>query len=194
MAYIQAEAILDRLRAILEAGAGDLRTIPADDYSGGLWGDLSPNEQSRRATYKPIAEASILGIAPHPSRCSVTSNVGLLAITIEVSVVRHVGPEHMAVDTLRDQVKALAVLDADVVSQALGYPGNLDRPTTGIVSGLLTHVESDIELALPSDGTGPGTVTTTHVFTGVVQTAPGVGPVPPTGAAFTEGFTLGFLS
>jgi len=172
MATIDADAILTRIRAVLEAGAGSLRTIASTRFDGGLWDDLDADEQSKRATYRPITEASITALAPHDARCSVLTNVGILAIEVTVKVVRHVGPEHMATDALRDDVKALAVSDADVIAQALGYPGNLDRATTGIISGLLAHESSDVELSLPSDASGPGTVTTSHQFTGAVQTAP----------------------
>ena len=111
-----------------------------------------------------------MSVEPHEARPSVICNVGILALEVSVAVTRHVGPEHMATDALRDDVKGLAVDDADVIAQALTYPGNLDRPTTGIVSGMLNHEGSAIVLTLPDDG--PGRVTTEHKFTGAVQTAP----------------------
>jgi len=175
MAYLNGDDILTRIREVLEQAAGSLRVIPTDTYHGGLWGDLSADEQSRRATWRPLTEARITSIEPHGARCSVTSNVGLLALEVEVLVTRHVGPEHMAQDTIRDFTSGAAATDADVVTQALGYPGAMDRATTGVVGGLLSYVSSETAIELATSDGSPGRLITTIIFGAVVQTAQATG-------------------
>ena len=71
MAYLDGEAILTRIRAVIEAGAGSLRTISPLTYDGGMYDDLDADEQSRRATVRPIVEATITGETPSPTRTTV---------------------------------------------------------------------------------------------------------------------------
>ena len=170
MATMDGDAILTRIRAVIEAGAGSFRLIATDRFDGGLWEDLDPEEQSKRATYRPIVEATITGQEPHESRPTVICNVGMIAIEVTIIITRHLGPEDKATDALRDNVKGLAADDADVLQQVLMYPGNLDRSTTGIVSGMLNWQASTLEVQLSDDAAGR--ILTEHTFTGIVQTAP----------------------
>lgn len=185
MATIDSRAILERIRAVIEANAGLLRAIDPERFEGGMWEDLDVEEQSKRATHRPIVEATITKNAPHEARGSVLCGVGLVAIEVTVLVTRHLGPQEKATDALRDAAKGLASDDADVIAQALGYPDNLDRATTGIVSGLLEWTGSEHEVSLGD--AEAGRVITEHTFTGAVQTAPQTVP-----REFGPGFDGGF--
>ena len=71
----------------------------------------------------------------------------------------------------RRTVKAAAVADADIVRQALSYPGNLATTSagtsTGIVTGMLSYIDSSIQVRFGGDV--GARVTSVHRLRGVVQ-------------------------
>ena len=172
MAYMDPDAILTAVRDVIQEAHGNSRTITANTYEGDLYAALAKDEQSRRALVKPRAEARIVSVARHEASPPVKGNLGLYAIEIEVLLIRHLNFEHRTGDAARDDVRALAVRDADVLRQALEYPGNVTQTAggtnTGLVSGMLRYVDSDVGDVELADG-DPGLVTTTHTFTGTVK-------------------------
>lgn len=151
MANLDSDAILTRIRAVLETAAGSLRTIGSTAYDGGLYDGQDPNESSRRAAFRPVTEASITTVERHEASPPWKSSLALYKLGIEVRVVRHVDHTHKSSNALRDDAKALAANDADVLAQALCYLGNITSATTGVVSGQLQYMGSDVEVSLDDD-------------------------------------------
>lgn len=172
MSNIAADAILTAVRGVLEDGTGTLRTISSTRFDGGLYDSLPDDEKSRRALDRPVVEATITKMERSPHTYAQPGSLAIRRITVEVKIVRHLNEEHKLVDATRDDEKALAVVDADMVAQALEYPGNLTQDAganaTGLVSGRLQYVSSTVERVQLGDKQ-PGMIVTKHTFTGDVQ-------------------------
>jgi hypothetical protein len=159
--------ILTSLRMMLEAGNGDNLEIPATRFDGDLYATLELDEQSRRALVSPRIEARITRVTPFPSSPLEEYPLVRYEIGIEILVVRHGNDAHKLVNATRDDIKALAVQDADVICQALEYKW---AQATDLVSNRLTYVSSDIgDFELTDDGSG--LISTVHSFTGIAQAA-----------------------
>lgn len=176
MALIAADAILTRIREACEDGVGSIRVIASTRYYGGAAFDLDDSEESLRGMERPRVEARIGQVRRHTSTPSITSNLALYELDVVVRVVRHLAPDHKLDDDLRDDVKALALEDADVLNQALTWPGNLTTTTggtaTGLISGMLRYASSDPPI-IAQLSTG-ARIVTEHRFTGIAQVAPAV--------------------
>jgi len=172
MANLDGEAIQAAIRDVLLDGAGDKRTIGASVYKGGLYEALPANEKARRALGKPIVEAVSRVTGRHAGSPQVKGNKHILSIQVEVRVVRALTITHKLDDDVRDTLIGNAAKDADVIQQALTYPGNVSQTSsgdpTGIVSGLLRYQGSDAPTVVATEGQ-PGRVETVHRFTGMVQ-------------------------
>lgn len=174
MSNIAAEAILASIRGVIEDGDGSARTIPAR-FDGGLYESLDETEKSRRALTMPIVETNITKIERSPHTYAQPGSLTIRRITVEIKVIRHLNDDHKLSDVTRDTEKALSVVDADMLSQALEYPGNLSSgevlglgTNTGLVSGRLQYVTSITERIQLADGK-PGMIVTRHTFTGDVE-------------------------
>lgn len=175
MAYVATDKLLVRLREVLEAGAGSLRTITAGTFGGNLPASFSADAEAVRAIGVPQVEAEISEQVRHPSQPPILSNVAFQLITITVRVVRRLGAVEQLDGAARDVVKAAAAADSDVIRQALEWPAQM-RTTdageaTGLVSGLLTWVKSATAFATTTDD-GTAIVRTEHTFTGSLRSAP----------------------
>lgn len=175
MAYAATAAVLTAVRGVLESAEGTLRTIAATRFHGGLPEGLDGSEESLRALERARCEPFVRVVGPHATNFVANSNLHLLDVEVTVRVARHLGPEHRLTDATRDTVIALAAEDADVIRQALTYPGNLTQTSggtaTNLVSNLLTYEGSDdprIEYD-DADSSEGGRVITVHRFTGIVK-------------------------
>ena len=190
MAYIKANAILTRIREVLEDGQGSLRSISSTRFAGDLPEGLDPTEDARRAISAPRIEAKITGISRHSQSPPVTGNMLLYSVAIEVRVVRTVTRTEQLTDDDRVTLQALAAEDTDVVRQALEWPGNLTQTeaavTTDLASGLLRYASTKDMVRGAVNG-GAQTMETVHSFTGVVISRPAT-----TQAAFSSAFGAGF--
>ena len=172
MANADFDAILTRIREVIEDGSGTLRVISSARFQGQLPSNLNESEASLRAMDKPVVEARTGTISRHPASPPIFGNLSLLNVEFVVMVIRHLSPDHKLDDDLRDDIKALAANDADHLMQALTFPGNLTQTTgsvaTNLVSGLLTYDSSD-EAEIVQEDVG-ARIVTEHRFAGVVQT------------------------
>lgn len=171
MANIAAANIFTRIREVLEDGAGSVRTITAARFSGGLYSGLGRDAETLRSLGKPRVEAEIVAGARHPSSPPINGSFELKELRVTVRIVRSGTLVQKLDDDARDAAKALAVVDADLVSQALTFPGNLTTTAgggaTGIVSGLLRYESSDFSVEY--DGDVSARIVTSHEFIGVVN-------------------------
>lgn len=177
MAYIAASAIQKRLREVLQSAAGSLRTISAGTYIGGFPEGDGDMENAQAAVEGARIEARVMSVSRSPASPPIIGNVSLYQMRVRVRVQRLLSRDTQVDDTVRDGVKALAFRDADVLCQALGFPGNLSTTTagtaTGIVSGLLSYVDSSSDVRGPIDD-GASIIETDHNFTCTVRGAPAV--------------------
>lgn len=175
MAFVAFDALADRLREVLEAGAGSLRAITADTYGGNLPDGFSEMGDSVRSVGLPQVECSIEKIRPSASGHSIVGSVLLYDFDVRVRVVRHLPADVQVNGAARDAIKYAAATDADVIRQALSWPGNLTATAggaaTGVLSGMLMHRESELETR-PAVEDGAAIVETIHTFFGVIKSAP----------------------
>lgn len=175
MSYLATDKLAIRLREVLEAGYGSARTITAATYGGNLPDGLTEMGDSTRSVGQPQVEATITGVKPSASGHAIIGSVLLYDVDVRVRVVRQVQADLLANGAARDVVKAAASTDADVLRQALSWPGNLMQThagdATGLCSGMLMHRESRVEM-VPAVEDGAATISTEHLFHGVMKSAP----------------------
>lgn len=168
MAYIQSAAILTAIREVLEDGAGSLRTISAR-FAGQLPAGAREDTELAKALVKPRVEASIVGIGIAKETPPITGNFRVYDLEVEVRCVRIIRPIEQVDDDTRVATQALAADDADVIAQALGYPGNLTQTAaaaaTDLVSGCLIYTRSRARVARRIDE-GAQPLETIHSFRG----------------------------
>ena len=166
------DAVLTAIREVLEDDAGTLRTL-GTRFFGGLFGDIDDDEASLRAMERPIVEATITGRRRHPSSPSRMGSYKLEEIDVTVRVIRHLNADHALDDDRRDDVKALAINDGDLIAQALTYPGNLTQTAaaapTNLCTGCLSETEEGTTVARVKLTDTGRLIETEHVFVGVVQ-------------------------
>jgi len=175
MAYLAASAIQTRLREVLEDARGTLRTIAVGTFLGSAPEGESDMDRARAAVEGATAEALITSVKRNASSPPMLSNVAFYDLTVRVRVTRIVTRTAQIDDSARDAIKAMAFRDADVLRQALGFPGNLTAThagtATGIVSGLLSYSDSAAAVrGLVIDGSS--IIETDHRFTCIAQSTP----------------------
>jgi hypothetical protein len=150
MAYIQAGPAIKRIREVIEDSAGTLRTVPASRFGGEVPTGLDDESVLAKAADKPRVETVITSIKPSTATPPVIGNVRLYDVVFKTKITRLVTPLEQVSDDDRDALIASVAVDADVLGQALGYPGNLTTTTAGtatdIVSGLLVAQSADIAI------------------------------------------------
>jgi hypothetical protein len=194
MATIDAAGLIARVREVLSEAAGSLRTIAGDTYGGEYYDGLDDDEASQRAMVRPRFDVVISSVEPHPMAPPRNDSIGLYRVSVAVMVIRHISLDHQLTDATRDAARAAAVADADVVSQALEWPGNVhfSSASTRIVGRKLDYLGSDVERFQLADDQ-PGIIETRHRFTCTVQvTQSTAGPVTLTFAPFQSSVALGF--
>lgn len=173
MSNISAEAVLVRMREVIDGDSAAACAIPAGTFSGGLPPDISDTEASRRAMGTPRYDVRLRAVEPHPSRPPNADKLGLYIVRASVVVVQHVYLDQ----AINDDDRALYYSGAstqygDLLTQALTYPGNLHRIfATGVDTGLVGGcLRSDgirvVRFEMP--GQGPGLIESEHDFWGVI--------------------------
>lgn len=138
MAVVLADRILTRLRELLQDGMGSIRTIASSRFDGDLPPGLDPTEERRRAVLdsKPL-EIELSPQEDHPNRLTVAGNVQIWYVPALIRVVRTIALEAQVSDTLRDDVRAQAVIDAGMIADALEWPPNLATTNAGNATGMI---------------------------------------------------------
>ncbi len=171
MANIRATALLTKVRAVIEGDA----TVARDMASNAMTEappQLTDQAASKRAMVGVTYDVTIDDIEVHPNNPPHLSALTLYSVRLAVDVTRHLSAVHAHDDDARDSVVTLAARDGDVLSQALGFPGNLANDVLGaelgLASGCLFHESSDVDdVKLENDKTM--LVRTRHMFTGVMH-------------------------
>lgn len=166
---LDTEAILDRLRAVLTAGAGSFRTITAGRFVSRIYDGMTDNQLAGAALELAGTSAAIdvhARIAgPHPQRPMQPATIDLLQLEVRIRVARYLHPESKLDETIRDDIAGSASDDASVITGALEWPDNLSTSTTGML--YLRHTSTDEPRQAQAE-TGQ-VVITEHRFAGAVQ-------------------------
>ena len=175
MATIKSAAILTRIREVIEQSAGDLRTVPASRFLGDDQDGLDVSEELRRGLEAPRVRVALTGMSRNEGTPSVIGNVFLLDLSFEIRVIRTITTLEQISDSDSDALAALALTDADILRQALEYPGNLTQTdaaeTTDLCSGMLRYGSSKWRTG-GAVNDGAQLLETTHSFTGVAISRP----------------------
>lgn len=178
MAYFAADAILTRVREVVEDSAGILRTVTVGRFAGDLSPGLPEQEASRRALVTPRFDVQMRNI-DNAKVLNTVNRQTLWAVSVRIRVIRDMYVKHKLYDDVRDDVVALANQDGDILAQALSYPGNLASTSggtsTGLVGGKLELETSTHTVNL--DDNSPQFVETIHVFNGFAMVSQGDGQV-----------------
>lgn len=138
MSYLYADRCITRLRELLQDGRGTIRAITSTRLAGDLPPGLTPEEQRRRGIHaeKPV-EVVLDGMAPHPQRLTQagTLQIHLLSVTVRIARTIEVGAQ--LTDSLRDDVQAQAIIDANAVHDVLSWPPNLATTHAGQATGCI---------------------------------------------------------
>lgn len=175
MAVVSTDALYTRLREVLEAGEGTLREIPEGTFGGVLPEELSDRSLAVKALAKPRTEAWIIKWETSPNSPPLYSNLAIYVIEVRIRVVRLLTLVAHLGDVNRDAVKALAGSDADLIRQAVSFPGNLlvtaGGVETGLLSGLLTYRSSTATVrSMAADSLS--VIETDHLFAGSIRSTP----------------------
>lgn len=177
MAYIKTAAALKRIRQVVEAGAGTLRTVPFGRFGGESPTGLDDEAVLAKAASRPRVETSVASIVPSASTPPVLGNLRIYDVEFAIKITRAVTPLEQVSDADRDALMALAYEDVSVLGQALGYPGNLSHTATGtatdIVSGLLVARSARVVVRRQID-TGAQPIETTLMLLGRLVSRPDV--------------------
>ncbi len=138
MAHIAASAIITRLRELVQDGSGSYRAIDSGRLQGGLASGMTVEEQRRRGlfTEKP-AEISLDSVTPHPQRFTYSGSVQVHLLTVTIRIVRTIAIAEQHTDTLRDDVRAQAVVDSSALQHVMSLPANLAQTDAAAATGIL---------------------------------------------------------
>ena len=171
MSTINAAAILKRIEQVLVDSLGNLRTVPAGRFQADSYEGISDDTEAIRAFVLPTVDAEIVAMRRHPQSPMTMHSLALMEIDVKASITRATDATAKVDAATRRTVKAAAVADADIVRQALSYPGNLATTSagtsTGIVTGMLSYIDSSIQVRFGGDV--GARVTSVHRLRGVVQ-------------------------
>lgn len=171
---LAATAILTAIREVVEDATGSVRTIADGRFEPGTYSDQARAAASVLALGNARAEVTISGLRRAPESPPVGGSFALYGLDVEVTVVRNFGVAAEVDTDTRVAIRAAALLDADLLQQALGWPGNLTQTSaavaTGLVSGLLRY-EGSSPGDFATDSDGNGVLTSTHRFNGIAKVA-----------------------
>ena len=164
MATVDVDAIATRVRVVL-AGASVVRGVSSTrflaDYNDGLPAD----EKAARAEVKPRYEVRAWYAGLNPANPPLLGTVAIVDVGVEVKVARALDLSHTTNDALRDDATSLAAVDADVIRQALSWPGNVSG--CGLSQDMLTpNGAPDYRISVAT-GDRPGLIETVHTFVGI---------------------------
>lgn len=175
MATLATSAITTAIREVIEDGTGSVRTITSGDYLPGATAARSIPGLAHDALIAPRAEVRIVETTRHEASPAITGSFQLVALEIEIRLVRSLTTFKLLDHDARQAVYALAALDGDVLAQALTWPGNLTQTSgataTGLVSGCLRTDWRSAVGTVEADGSDHGRLVTTHRFTAIAKVA-----------------------
>ncbi len=167
MGQIAGAAIIARIREVVEDGMGLLRRVDPGRFAGGWPEGIGDDELARRGveSQKPT-QVVVRRVGRHESSPPVGGNLEIMAIVVEIGVSRTVAIAEQVDDDARATLEALAMVDVDMIRQALEWPANLasasvDTPTTWPAIGSWSSTGTPVittGVADPFGGTSAATV------------------------------------
>lgn len=175
MAYIQTLAIIQRIEEVINSGAGDMRTIPVGTFVDSWPDGYSEWSSQRKALETPRTRVNVNPTGRSPNSPPINSSLIIYDATITVTCSRLLPRQSQILSDDYDAVQAAGAKDADLVRQALEYPGNLsvceDGRVTDIVSGMLRWQSSVFDVVGTIDS-GAQRLQGTHTFTAQLLARP----------------------
>lgn len=182
MAYVQAAALVTRIREVLESSYGSMRQVPPSRFSGDIPDGLSLDEQMRRGLTAPRIQARVMVIGRSKSSPPVTGNVLIYDIKLVVKSLRTCTRTDQVDGTSNDTLVAASMVDADAIRQALEYPGNLAATEAGavtdLVSGMLSFESHDAGEFVNDIDSGAQALEQSLTFLGYLIARPAVTTIP----------------
>lgn len=168
MAVVDTAALIARVRAIIDSGAGSIRTIDTARFRADYHAGLSDQEKAKRAV--AAAPNGVYDVTARPlgrngASPPLNHSLELVDVEVVVTVARAATFSEATKDATRDAGIAAAGADFDYLNQALGYPGNVTG--AGLVSNLLRADGSPtFNIRTPGNGQ-PGLIETVTRFRGI---------------------------
>jgi hypothetical protein len=135
--------ILTVVKEAVLGTVGSVRTVPAGTFQYGKHSGLNDDELARRALGLPIFDVELHTAQREPTTTGIFSNFGIYSVALTVSIAYYLSSE--VLEDARETARATALDHADLIIQALTFPGNL-RQTSAAVSTRL------VSACLESDG------------------------------------------
>jgi len=145
MSYAPFAYALQRVRELVQDGAGSIRAITSTRFQGDLPEGLTAEEYTRRGIVSEIHTDSRWGVEKrHPSRLTIACTTQIHLVELTVTVARTLATPQQVSDTLRDAVVSLAAEDSGALQQVLEWPQNLSTTSDGHDTGLkgLQYIDS----------------------------------------------------
>lgn len=179
MAYIQAERAMTAVREAMLGLVGSLRMIDAGDYRDAMADGVMEQELARRSTVGPQPfRVEMRSLAKSPATPSIRGNLVLYNLAVDVVVSRVIGPLQQANDAVRAKVWSDALLDGDIIRQAMTTSPNLRQTAAGHATDLagdaLIYEETSIAPRTFGSAAQAVRVEATHRFRGVIKSRPEV--------------------
>lgn len=138
---ISGTAILKAIEQVCDGTNGTIRTVPATALEAGH------DPWAGQVLSTPRYDVQIIDMDTHEATpISALANRRLATLPISVDI-RHKLKSNVQ-ESARRTTRALAILNADRVVQALGFPGNLTTASAGtatnIVSGMMLNLTSTL--------------------------------------------------
>jgi len=175
MAYVQTAYLIQRIREVLEDAYGSLRTITAGTYEGDFPQGLDEAEAQRRSLIAPRTRVNVNVIGRSPYSPPINGSLIIYDLNVTVIASRLLQREAQITPDDYDDVQAASAADADVIRQALEWPGNLtttsDGHATDLVSGMLSYESSTFPI-IGQINDGAQRIEAQHVFSGFLISRP----------------------
>ena len=189
MAAPEYRRLAERIRELATAEAGTLRTIPLGRLAEELPEGLEHGDEVRRTMPREDRPDGQPRIELKPIRLRgrrhpPTGSKQIRTIEVELRVVRALPLDTIKDDDARYDQHGLATEDGELLARVLELPINLERTSSGELTGCrsLVHVSSDPVVRGSSKGAGaPQRLETVHRFRGwmVVDVPIAAAPEPP---------------
>jgi|GEM_PF-1437317 len=143
MSYVQTLAVITRIREVLEEGKGIGRTITVGRFTDDWQAGASEAMSRRKALVGPRSRINVTINGRSPNSPPINSNLIVYEATITIWISRILTRGNQITSSDYDVVQAAGAADADVIRQAMEYPGNLSYTEAGqytdLVSGMMRY-------------------------------------------------------
>lgn len=171
MASFNAQAFYKRLREVIDDGLGSVRTVPNDRIAGNLPAGLTPTAQFERTINRPRFDCLVTHVTPSDdSPPGAVGSIALLDVEFELRFV-YALPLMESPDEERDNARAIALEDMDLVRQALEWHDQLSATDAGVSTQIIRGSVRMVSFDVSNESFAPDqqVMRTVHRYTSTVQ-------------------------